>query len=186
MPTVLADPPRSGSHAPAGDRSPPRDVAPRSPGGARLVGAARVRRLVRLLPLLLALLLATGCQITLVSSYDEQIDHSATELQKRLDGFLTGLVREAGTPAADYAANAAFYDDYAVELRALRLRAASQPQNTITVQQVDLMLDSLENLRALHEAGPVSEDTAASLRDLFSQSWRAILTLELAKKRGDA
>lgn len=135
---------------------------------------------------LLALLLGAGCQITLISSYDEQIDHSATELQKRLDGFLTSLARNAGTPAAAYDANATFYDDYAVELRALRVRAASQPQNTITMKQVDLMLDSLENLRTLHQAGAVTPDAITTIRDLFAQSWEAILTLELAKKRGDA
>ena len=38
---------------------------------------------------LLGLPLAGCSRVTLISAYDEQIDHSASELQQRMDAFLT-------------------------------------------------------------------------------------------------
>jgi hypothetical protein len=79
------------------------------------------------------------------------------------------LADREGAPEASYDSNKTFYSDYAVELRSLQVRAAGQPKNQITVQQLDLMTSSLEELR-----------------DLFNQSWGAIIALEMAKKRGES
>ena len=128
-----------------------------------------------------------GCsRITLISSYDEQIDHSATELQRRMDAFLTMLADKEGTPQASYEANKSFYSDYAVDLRSLKVRAVSQPKNQITGQQIDLMTSSLEELRKAHQSGPIAADAVPTFRDLFNQSWGAIIALEMAKKRGES
>jgi HME family heavy-metal exporter len=43
---------------------------------------------------------------------------------------------------------------------------------------------SLEDLRTMHQAGPIDDDVLKTTRDLFNQSWKAIITLEMAKKRG--
>ena len=48
-------------------------------------------------------------RITLISSYDEVIDHSATELQRRMDAFLTMLADKEGTPQASYDSSKTFY-----------------------------------------------------------------------------
>jgi hypothetical protein len=128
-----------------------------------------------------------GCtRITLISSYDEVIDHSATELQRRMDGFLTMLVDKEGTPQASYDSNKTFYSEYAVDLRSLKVRALSQPKNQITAQQIDLMTNSLEELRKAHESGPIAAEAVPTFRDLFNQSWGAIIALEMAKKRGES
>ena len=124
-------------------------------------------------------------RITVISAYDEQIDHSATELQKRMDAFLTMLADKAGTPDAEYEANKSFYSDYGVDLRSVKVRALSQPKNKITVQQLDLMSESLESLRKAHQDAPIAPEAAATIRELFNQGWGAIITLELAKKRGE-
>lgn len=148
----------------------------------------RVARLWATLVLALVLVIPhAGCtRITLISSYDEQIDHSATELQRRMDAFLTMLANKEGTPQASYDSNKTFYSDYAVDLRSLKVRAMGQPKNQITGQQLDLMIESLEQLRKGHESGPIAADAVPTFRDLFNQSWGAIIALEMAKKRGES
>jgi hypothetical protein len=129
---------------------------------------------------LLSVLLA--CSVTLISNYDEQIDKSATSLQRQMDSFLTSL---DSTPQPTYASTKEFYTDYAVDLRSLLVRAQSHPKNTQTEQQIELMMKSLEDLRQMHEAGPIDPEVLKTTRDMFNQSWKAIITLEMAKKRGD-
>jgi hypothetical protein len=126
-----------------------------------------------------------GCQVTLISSYDPEIDWGATALQKKMDAFLTGLGTHAGQPQAAYAWNVAFYDDYLVELRSLRIRAQSHEKNEITANQLMLMMDNLQQLRLAHEAGPLVPPTVQATRDLFNQGWQAIIALEIAKRRGE-
>ena len=126
-----------------------------------------------------------GCQVTLISSYDPEIDRAATALQKKMDAFLTGLEKNAGQPQAAYVWNAAFYDDYLVELRSVHLRAQSHAKNEITTKQLTLMMDNLQQLRLAHEAAPLALPTIQATRDLFNQGWQAIIALEIAKRRGE-
>jgi hypothetical protein len=141
-------------------------------------GRARVRALV-----LLVLALA-ACRVTLIGPYDPEIDRGASRLQRRMDAFLTRLETADTIRAASYAAHRDFYAEYAVDLRSMLVRAESHPENMITEEQLRLMLDSLAALRAAHEAGPLAPATIATARDLYNQSWRAIITVEVAKKRG--
>ncbi len=127
-----------------------------------------------------------GCEVMLISKYDRQIDESATTLQQEMDAFLTKLETNFGKPEADYGTpkNQQFYEDYLVNLRSVRVRAQSHPKNDITVRQVNLLIGSVAQLRQQHEAGPLVPEVIDINRDLFAQGWRAIITLELAKKRG--
>ena len=148
----------------------------------------RARRRVPAGTIVLALLVvaaAWGCSVRLISDYDREIDRAATRLQREMDGFLTRLEVDAGTPAAEYSANAKFYPEYLVDLRSVQVRAQSQPRNRITEEQLALMIDSLEQLRRLHAAGPLDPGAIRTARNLFNQAWRAIITVELAKKRGN-
>lgn len=124
-----------------------------------------------------------GCQVTLISSYDPEIDRAATSLQKKMDAFLTGLETHAGQSQATYAWTAAFYDDYLVELRSVRIRAQSHEKNEITTKQLTLMMDNLQQLRLAHEAGSLAPPTIQATRELFNQGWQAIIALEIAKRR---
>ena len=147
---------------------------------------SRFRLALTLAAIAVATVPQTACsRVMLISSYDEQIDQSSTTLQKRMDAFLTMLAEKAGTPAAAYDANKAFYSDYAVDLRSLTIRAESWPKNGLTEKQLALMSANLEELRKAHESGPISAEAVPTFRDLFNQGWRAILALELAKKRGE-
>jgi len=139
----------------------------------------------RLAAIALIIGMASGCAIRLVSNYDEQIDKGATDLQKEVDTFLTDLETKAGTPEASYDMAKAFYPRYLVDLRALQVRAHAQPKNELTEKQLDLMMDSVEQLRRQHQAGPLAKAVIDVNRNLFSQAWGAIVKLELAKKRGE-
>jgi hypothetical protein len=103
-----------------------------------------------------------------------------------MDSFLTTLEIHAGSAEAEYARHEQFYADYQVELRSVLVRARSHPKNTITEQQLSLMINSLEELRAAHVDAPLDPEAVRVYRDLFMQAWQAIITLEVAKKRGEA
>jgi len=125
-----------------------------------------------------------GCHVTLISSYDPEMDRAATSLQKKMDTFLTRLETHAGKSQANYSWDQAFYHDYLVALRSLRLRAESDNTNEFTAQQLTLMMENLEQLRLAHEAGPLTIPTIQATRDLFNQGWQAIIAKEIAKRRG--
>lgn len=125
-----------------------------------------------------------GCHVTLISSYDPEVDRAATSLQKKMDAFLTRLETHAGESQAHYSWDQVFYQDYLVELRSLRLRAQSDHTNEFTAKQLTLMMDNFEQLRLAHEAGPLTIPTIQATRDLFNQGWQAIIAQEIAKRRG--
>ncbi len=135
-------------------------------------------------PLVLAAATA-GCTIKLISDYDETTDKAVTQLQRKVDGFLVDMQRKAGTPEAEYTKNAQFYDQARVDVDALRVRAQAMPKNDITVQQINLVQDSLDKLEKLHKLGFSSPEEIVPLRSAFDISFTAILKLELAKKRGE-
>ena len=159
-----------------------------------MISATTVRtRRVRWLHALCALLVAAvigGCTIRLISDYDEAIDTKASELQKGMDAFLTHLEKPPGTMSATYGANKTFYATYAVDVRSLMVRAQAHPKNELSVQQYKLLLDSLGELEKAHQGeagheddGTIPKEAIPTFRDLFNQSWAAIIRLEVAKKR---
>ena len=130
------------------------------------------------------LLGVVGCQVTLLSPYDQEMDKAATALQKKMDAFLTKMETNAGLPQTDYTWNVAFYDDYVVDLRSLRLRAMSDGNDTIVDQQLTEMLENLRQLRLAHEAGPLAPPAIQATRELFNKGWQVIIGQEIAKLRG--
>lgn len=158
--------------------------APRSP----VLAIAR-RRLLALALVALAVLAAGGCTVRLISDYDETIDRSASQLQKEMDSFLTQMETDEGD-AVTYGANRSFYPYYATEVRAVLVRAQAHPKNELSVAQYELMLDSLVDLEDAHrgdegveDEGTLPVEAIPAFRDLFNQSWAAIIRLEVAKKR---
>jgi len=136
---------------------------------------------------LVCALALTGCAIRLAADYDEQIDRAATALQQEMDRHLTGLELLGTSPDAAFANNRQFYADYGVKLRAVRVRALGKAKNEITIQQLDNMANSLEQLRKLHEEqGGISPAFIKTSRELFNSGWAAVLKWEMAKRRGSA
>ncbi|UCC71429.1 MAG: hypothetical protein JSV86_13665 [Gemmatimonadota bacterium] len=129
-------------------------------------------------------LIGLGCQVKLVADYDEITDRSVTALQREFERFFVEVERKIGTPEADHANYVDFYDGVRAELGVIRVRAAARPKNEITIRQLDLLAENVDNLEALHELGFDDPEELEPLRSAFQQSFQAILTLELAKKRG--
>lgn len=131
---------------------------------------------------LVALLLAVSCSTTLMARHDEHIEAAVVELQPALDRFLTEAALDPEN--APYRTAAGFYTECALKLRTTLMWARSHPRNDETIEQIELMLDNLEVLRAAHESGPLDPAACMVFRDMFNTGWTAILTLEMAKKRG--
>jgi len=136
----------------------------------------------RLLLALAALLVFAGCATTLIAGYDEHVESAVLELQPAMDKFLTGAAM--APEDATFVSCKRFYADYAIKVRTTLMWARSHPKNEETVQQLELMLENVEALRSAHESAPLDPEACVVFRDLFNQGWTAILTLEMAKKRG--
>lgn len=143
----------------------------------RMASASLLRAL-----LVVALAAILACSVNLISSYDENIDTAATSLQRQMDAFLTEM---QSTPPPAYQDCEEFYQQYQVDIRSVLVRAQSHPKNERTVKQLELMLENLAELQRSHKEDEMSPEMAIVMRDLFNQGWRAIITLEVAKKRGD-
>jgi hypothetical protein len=136
------------------------------------------------LTVLAVTLAGLGCQIKLVADYDEITDRSVMALQREFERFFIDVERNLYTLEADHGNYIGFYDEVRAELGVIRVRAAARPKNEITVEQLDLVAQNVDNLEELHKLGFESPEELEPLRAAFQQSFQAILTLELAKKRG--
>jgi hypothetical protein len=142
------------------------------------------RVVLRWLAVLLVLAALQGCAaIRLVGDYDEKIDEGVTALQKDTEAFLVKMESAPGDDVPAYAENIAFYDEAKVAISALRLRADATERNSITVQQLDALRRYLAGMEVAHRSG-MKEREIALHRSSFQTVFTAILTFELAKRRG--
>lgn len=125
----------------------------------------------------------TGCSsIKLIAEYDEKLDNSVTELQKKVAILLTQLERTAETDEGIYSKYQQSYDGIQVDLSSIRVRAVAIDKNKITQDQIQLLSESIANLEDLHKTGLTREQIPA-LRNSFEQGFTAILKLIHALKR---
>jgi hypothetical protein len=128
-----------------------------------------------------------ACAPRLISDYDEVTDRSATELQKKVEGFIHQMVARAGTPNGTYTANTAFYDEARTDVSALRVRANAFDKNSLTVEQINLIQNNLDNLERLHQLGGqrgLRKEVADPALALLNSQFTGLIKLEVAKKRG--
>jgi hypothetical protein len=142
------------------------------------------RPIAPLLVLAFGLALTVGC-VHFVADYDEQIDQGINQVLKQFQNIFTRLERTAGTDGMLYPNYVTNYDEIRTELRVLRSRAAAHVKNELTIQQIDLLLDSQDKMEALHRMGPIPIEQLSVLRRGIETSCTAILKLEIAKKRGE-
>jgi len=131
----------------------------------------------------LAIMIGGCATIKLVADYDEKIDTGVTELHKQLEEFLVKLKSKTGTPEGSYEANKKFYDDVKVTISSLRVRADATQRNSLTVKMFDKLLNNINRLESDHKEG-ITKDEIPLYRGGFNSQFTAILTFELAKKRG--
>ncbi len=130
----------------------------------------------------LVLGLGAGC-VHFVADYDEQLDQGVSDVLRQFQTLFTRMERTAGTDGALYANYVAAYDEIRTKLRVLSARARAHEKNDLTVQQLDLLLDTLRQVEELHKLGPIPIEQQGPLRRAVETSCSAILKLELAKKR---
>lgn len=162
--------------------------------GGRPLKRFGVAYFTKLLLVIAAVSLSSGCAIKSVASYDETTDKNITALQRKFEAFLIGLQAKEGLPECAFSQNAAFYTEAKVDLSSIKVRAEAIPKNDLTNEQLSLLTSSLHNLEMLHrvkdkksksggELKCMSADEITPLRSAFNSSFTAILKLELAKKR---
>jgi hypothetical protein len=153
-------------------------------------------KMFKVVVLLFMMILLSGCTITQISSYDEVTDKAISSLQRKVESFLIKLETKDGLPECTYKENSKFYSEAKVDLSAIKVRAQAIPKNEITIEQIQLLDNSLNDLETLHKYKDkksqkenklycISKDEVAPLRIGFNSSFTAILKLELAKKRGE-
>jgi len=141
----------------------------------------------RLFLAILTLFACVACTVRFVSEYDDVVDHSTTELQKRVETFVRNMETEAGTPEGEYENNKKVYDELLADVNAIKVRASAATKNDITVEQIELVGKNIEDLKKLHVHGG-NTGLRASVADpalvLLNVEFTAIIKFELAKKRG--
>ena len=131
----------------------------------------------------------TGCStIKIVGDYDEQIDQGTTALQKDVETYLVKLESSAAKPedkVAAYIDNKQFYSDSRVTISGLRLRADATERNSLTVRAFDKLNANLDLFESMHKEGIIRIEITKLIRPGFTQQFTAILTFEIAKRRGE-
>lgn len=134
--------------------------------------------------LLLALFLSGCSAIRLAGDYDEQTDRGVTALQRNTESFFVRLESVDGDRAAPYAANKAFYGQTKVAISSLRIRADAMERNSLTVRMLDRLQANFDGFAADHREG-IHKQELPLYRGGFNSQFTAILSFELAKKRGE-
>lgn len=130
--------------------------------------------------LLLAFALVTGCtHVQLISPYDETTDRMVTALHQSTSEVLDEL---EAAPTPGYAAMSKRYAGLKRELRTVQLRNEARPKNRLTIEQLQSLKANLDLLEKTHKDGQLVQVMVQPMRDAIYQTFRAILTLELAKK----
>ena len=97
------------------------------------------------------------------------------------------LIRvEADSDPSDYSGYVAEYEKIRLALAALELRVAAKSKNELTIEQIDLLRLNIQDMEQAHKDNDMNADMAVIMRKIMRQQFVAILTLELAKKRGES
>lgn len=129
---------------------------------------------------ILSILFSSCSSIKLVGDYDEKIDTGITALQKTMETHMLAI-QEKG---AKYSSSRAFYEKSKVEISSLRIRADATERNSLTVKMLDKLAKNISRLETAHKTG-IDPAEVPLFRGGFNSQFTAILTFELAKKRGE-
>jgi hypothetical protein len=127
--------------------------------------------------------LASCAPVRLIAPYDERIEKGVTALQKDTTAFFTKIDRQGGSDQNDYKNHVAFYDKSRVGTKSLLIRAGAVPKNEQTEKQLEALMEKYRSMEEQHKTQGLSQSVIPSLESSFDQAFRAILTLEIAKKK---
>jgi hypothetical protein len=126
-----------------------------------------------------------GCSGYFIAQYDPAVDSGATELQEKVDRFLSELEGSSGTPEGEYEQHTKFYGEVRGDIQTLRDAASKQRGNELTLRSLDLIANNVDRLEAMHSDG-ISSEEVAIVRTLFDTQFRMLVQLETAKKRKES
>lgn len=131
--------------------------------------------------LMFVFVLLTACVSVNTATYDEQTDQTVTMLQVKTDGLMESIQANLNTPAAAYKNYAQQYQAILLQLHVLVTRNEALPYNQTTVDQLNLLINSIEKLQQHHQQGFSSKRELMALQQLIDTQFRSIYTLELTK-----
>jgi hypothetical protein len=137
------------------------------------------------LVMLVIVLAASGCTIRFMADYDEQVDKSVTKLQESVETLFVKIESNIGKPEGSYDQLRPLYEEIRVGIGTLEVRVSAKTKNEKTIEQVGILRNSIDALEEIHKDGIQHKDVVSILRKQFKSAFVAILTLELAKKRGN-
>ena len=140
---------------------------------------------------ILFLLSCSMLKVQWVSDYDPVTDSLVTEMQKKTDIFFIKL-QEAKKETCFYESNSSFYLDMRELLAQLSFRVNLIPENKQTIEAFDKLNNNFNEFENnLHKqyysrskGACMSPDLVKDNLTAFNIQFRAILKLEIAKKRG--
>lgn len=127
----------------------------------------------------------SGCTtVKLVSDYDEKIDTGVTQLHKDTSAYMAKIKTVDGANVEAYD-KAKFYPETKLAVASLRLRADATQRNNLTVQILDKLQVAFDQFEVIHSGG-LTKVEMPPLELGFNSAFLAILTFEIAKKRGES
>jgi hypothetical protein len=128
-------------------------------------------------------LLLNACAAQPPSAYDLVQDRSTSKLYVSIaDFFITYPVGQVGS--CEFEQFTGFYHDAMLSSFSLHLRAGAMPANGPSAAQFGLLVDSVERLQGMHQAGCLSQVVVDDMQASFDSLFGSILRLELEKKYG--
>jgi hypothetical protein len=140
---------------------------------------------------LLFVLLLSGCaSVKLVGDYDQQIDNDVTALQKDTESLFVAMeanAKQDEDKAEPYDKHKDYYGKAKVAISGLRVRADAEERNSLTVRMLDKLQANIDRLESADNSqdGITKEEIDKLFRPGLNSQFTAILTFELAKKRGE-
>jgi hypothetical protein len=130
----------------------------------------------------LALHLAGCSPVSLIAPYDPKIDDGVTALQQMTAQFFIHIDRQEGSTPQEYPTHRIFYDAARLAISGLLLRASAVPTNTLTTQQFEILRQQFQHLEQEDQRSGIPHAAVPQFEAAFNRTFRAILTLEAAKK----
>jgi hypothetical protein len=140
-------------------------------------------RFYLLLPVVV-LALCSCASVELIAPYDATTDQDITSLQNSTIAFLTDLESNGpklGNPS-NYSAHTKFYDSTHVALTTLETRVAAISDNTQTAGEIANLSQLFDQLQQRDETKGLTKGDGKLQQPAFNRVFRALLTLEVAKK----
>ncbi len=117
----------------------------------------------------------------LIAPYNAAVTQQIVGLQKQVDTLLLNVEQSVGTPRANYSRYVKSYNQIQVNLTSIITQAKAIPHNALTVKQLQLLQNTINDLQKLHKMGFKTSKQVQLIEQSINQSFSAILKLEYAK-----